>query len=639
MKAKLNLHNIANILGNDTYEFNSGKLTILRGQNGSGKTKIINSIAVIESFPINTDRLFDEALKFGIGDTLINNTVNNAEINLSWEKINKKLLLNKKSEFKINLDGNENFLYTSLLHPKSRLRETILEKNPDFSWILKELSLAKYFDIIIDIIKSYLEQCDIYLNEINNNEEDVSNDQSKLKEKRKKKNNLNSEINKINKEINLLKEVDPEKVKEYNDLGKKIKNYLEEIENNKKEINSAEKDITKPQSQIALIQNLIDDKQQNLKELGKKQRELKKINKDAIQAEIIRLMEDEKEHFVPKNNLEKKILSLENKIKVKSDTCPLCDRIWEFDPKKLKSELDENKIKLRELNPILNKISKEIKSKKDRIKEKDKLLEVKENYKRLYRENVQQQVKIDKLTQDIDQIKKRVKSFIEVNNETISKQKMCSQKYKELEQEISSNKEFKILADKKSKIDKELGAIIQQEKELNLKIKNHSEIQLWGINFNNFINARDVLIKLKNDLEDISKNVKEKSNYQKQGVAIKFNEKIENLLQKMDFSSFEKVMFDLEDYQLKIYTKGLIAQNVKSLSDAEKIVILSLLQISLKETYTIDSPFFLVDEVIHSLDERRKPIFLDYLKKLAEKNDWFIILTELYENKLEILEY
>ena len=63
MKATLKMNNIADVLGDIIFEFNSGKLTLITGPNGSGKTKIINSIAAVESFPIQSENLKKQAIK------------------------------------------------------------------------------------------------------------------------------------------------------------------------------------------------------------------------------------------------------------------------------------------------------------------------------------------------------------------------------------------------------------------------------------------------------------------------------------------------------------------------------------------------------------------------------------------------
>ena len=59
-------------------------------------------------------------------------------------------------------------MFSTAMPAESRLKETVIEKNPDFSWILKELSLAIHYDTIQDILNSYFEQADIYLENIEN---------------------------------------------------------------------------------------------------------------------------------------------------------------------------------------------------------------------------------------------------------------------------------------------------------------------------------------------------------------------------------------------------------------------------------------------------------------------------------------
>lgn len=640
MKARLKLVNIANVLGDVNFEFNSGKLTLITGPNGSGKSMIINSIAALESFPINSDNLHSEALKFGVGNSLINNTVDKAEIDLVWDNKKKQLKLNKSKKYEINIDGNENFLYTSILHHKSRIKDTILlEENPDFSWILEELSLAKYYEIIYGIIGSYEEQCDIYLSIIQENEKKVSDDFNNLKELQKSQKELETKINEINNKMENLEEVDPKKMEEYNKLGKQINGYLDEVKDNEKTIKSAEKDIEKSDSQIKLNSDLIKEKQIKLTDLAKQRELLNDINENIIQKEIIALVEEEKKHLIPKINLENNIKSLEERLKIKSDKCPLCGGPWIFDPKKLNSELSKVKKELKDFNLILSKISKDIKEKKAEIKKRDNLPQIKERYKRLFDENVQQKRKIKDLNDEKKNILNRTRLFIKTNEESKKKLNEAIVKHKELEIAISVNKEFKKLADEKSKLSKQLGTISEKEEKIKSDVEERSRIQVWGADIDNITKGEKILNIFREELKKIKKFVEDKSNEQKQGVAVKFNYNIKNFLLEMQFGQFEKVMFDLKDYQLKVFTKGENVQDVKSLSDAEKIVTLSLLQISLKETYTPDSPFYLVDDVFRSFDETRMPIFLDFLKNLAEKNNWFVLVTNPVGDKLKVSEY
>lgn len=641
MKATLKLKAIAHILGEEEFEFNSGKLTIIKGPNGSGKSRIVNSIAAIESLPIKSENLINEALKLKVGDTLINNTLDSAEVEIQLGKNSKKLVLHKNKNDEISSEGNENFLYTSILHEKSRINNTVLEKNPDFSWILEELSLAKFYEVIYGITNSYIEQCDIFLTEIQKNENLITEDYENIETIQKHNKNLEDKIKSIEKKMGNIEEVDKEIVIEYQGLGKRIKGYNDEIKENEGQIKSAHDDIEKIDSDINLKLNFMEENQKNLNLLGKQQGELTTIKKkiNEINETIIKYGEEEKEFLVPKAKFEDKIKSLVDKIKVKSDNCPLCGAPWEFDPKKMEADLKQSNIELKKIKSKISAINKNKKEEENRKKKLDELPDINEQYKRLFEENSQQRVKIKSLEDKKNAIELRVKSFKTVIEEINPKLEEVYKKHKELEDIISANEIFKELAEEKSKISKELGITIEKEEKIKATIEDLSSFEIWGIIIDNLLKAKELIITLKTEIEEIQQFVGEKSKEQKQGVAGKFNENIKDYLDQMQFSQFENVLFDLKDYHLKVFTERDTVQEVNTLSNAEKLVTLSLLQIFLKETYTPDTPFYLVDEVFSSLDEIRKPLFLTYLKNVAEKNDWFVILTIPEGDNLEIIEY
>ncbi|KKN05727.1 hypothetical protein LCGC14_1084490 [marine sediment metagenome] len=630
--------NIANIRGEENFEFNSGKLSLITGPNGSGKTKIINSIAAIESYPIKSESLIKEANKLGIFESLINNKENEAEIEISWNSIKKHLIIKKNGQFEIDKEGNEKFLYSNLLYPSSRLHETIKQKDPDFSWILKELSLAGNYDFIFEIWNSYEEQIDRYLEEIEKKLSNILEYSARLEDISIEKRSLNDQIKDVNDKIDKLKEVDPNIKKEYDELEEIIKSQSEEILEKMRFIGNVEKDINKKELNVKSVLNLIKENEKKLSELAISLNALKEISSETLQSKIINLMKEEKELILPQADLEKKIDKLRNQLEVEEDSCPLCDKAWEFDNTKLTKDLN---VKLKEFNVIksqLSDLSRKIKQNETKIKEKGKLRAIETEYKKKYDEIHKNRLKIQELQNKANKDRNKNTQFEKQLEKLMNNKKENEKRFNELSDIIAVNKEFKKLANNKANLTEVLGKLNQEENSIKIEIEDYSKIQLWEITEEND-KASKVLNKLKEEIRDIRLWVKNKSDEQKQGVAVKFNDKIKNLLDDMNFEHIEQVMFDLEDFQLKAYTKGKVKQNIRTLSGAESGVILALLQISLKETYSTDSPFFLVDEVIHRLDENRQKSFLGYLKNLAEKNNWFIILTHLGGDKLEIIEY
>ena len=104
----------------------------------------------------------------------------------------------------------------------------------------------------------------------------------------------------------------------------------------------------------------------------------------------------------------------------------------------------------------------------------------------------------------------------------------------------------------------------------------------------------------------------------------------------MSLPKIEKVYLDInEDNNLKIIRKGNPEPHeLNTLSGGERVVISSLLQISAKETYNPEIPFILGDDLILKMDGEAREIYYNYLRTIAKKYDWFIILTRVTDEDL-----
>ncbi len=634
MKATLKMINIGNIQGEQIFEFESGEITIIVGPNMSGKSRTIKAIATIEAFPIKSKFLQQEALRLGVGNSLINYDEEDAEIELIYSSQHKHLKMTRNEEYETNTEGNENFLYSSMLVQNSRILENITYGNSDFSWIVKEMSLAKNYDIVLRILKSYDERISDFLIKIQENDSLIVEKIKKKDDIINKINEINQKIKKLNNEINALIEIDPKKKKRYDDLEAEIKEYGEELRKQEKFNRKLEVEIEKQESTIQSLNTKVESLKKNISKLKDRYKRLKEIEKekDELNKEIKDFLKRKNKLTEPKVNLELDIKYLKNKIKFK--ICPTCGQSMEiFDTKDLESEIEEKNKKLKKIIDEINSLAEETKEREKKLKESEKLQGVHgeiasyaEQISNINRKNEENEKKKNLYKLDYEE---KVKQFNE-DKETLEGK---IKEYEELKKKIAVSEKFIKISDEKSKLTNELGSFTIKEGNLKNEIEILSEIDLWGIKINDNKISKTILNKLKNELLEVYSFVELNSKEQKQGVAINFNENIEKVSKVIGFRNIKKIMLGLENYELKVFQKDKKQQILSNLSSSEKGIIAGILQISLKETYYADNPFFIGDEVIHSLDKTRVRIFLDYLKSLAKKYDWFVIFTQISDEE------
>ena len=106
-------------------------------------------------------------------------------------------------------------------------------------------------------------------------------------------------------------------------------------------------------------------------------------------------------------------------------------------------------------------------------------------------------------------------------------------------------------------------------------------------------------------------------------------------MKNLGFTDFRNVRLN-KDYRLYIErlnpdTKDYVYQQPKTLSTSEKLAIALVLQLALKETYMINIPFFILDDILEDFDEERTQKVIDYLARRAQQEGLFIVITKLVE--------
>ena len=183
---------------------------------------------------------------------------------------------------------------------------------------------------------------------------------------------------------------------------------------------------------------------------------------------------------------------------------------------------------------------------------------------------------------------------------------------------------------------KKIEVNIEKNNEL---IKESSQMELFGKKIP-IEKATQIIKNLSNEFEEVELYLNEKIIEQRTGAGKIFNSTIKDVMKDLKLEDFEDIYINLEDYSLVVVRKGGKIQPLGALGGAERGIIGGILQISCKQTYLEDIPFFIGDDIILEFDPEMSETFLNYLKKLAVKEDLVIIITKISNsrqlNQLEI---
>ena len=196
--------------------------------------------------------------------------------------------------------------------------------------------------------------------------------------------------------------------------------------------------------------------------------------------------------------------------------------------------------------------------------------------------------------------------------------------------------ELKKLNEKEKKIRDQLTKIKASIQKNRDHIKESSEIDISGIKVP-VEKAEFIMTKLAEELKTINRFLMEKINEQKLGAAKKFNNSIKTVIEELNLKNFEIIQINTNTYLLEIFKTGGKPQAPGSLGGAEKGIIGGILQISCKQTYLKEIPFFVGDDIILEFDPENAKNFMNYLKKIAVEEDIFIVMTKP-TNDAEIIQ-
>ncbi len=650
MKAEIIFENIGQYRGVRRFEINSGIVTLFKGKNSLGKTTIIKAIAAAISSPINSSNLITEANKFGIlpredqNAPLVNYEEDYAKITINFAEKSFEATIQKNGKINVKDEkmGNENFLYACMLVKNSKIQEYLTSGNYNFSWIVEEMSYAGKYQILKDSIDSYIRLNDSNFAIMEDLNKKIGIYVEDIEKKTKMKTNLENELKDV---IEDKKNLDIARVPEYRKLNTQKKEKLREITKAKKQLKSANDKLDNIQielenieSNLKTFESEIGKKQKNIQDIDEKILKLKKYNIQELQDKIIK---NQKELPPLSERLgQLKVFKELNNTFYQSrmesvSVCPLCESNAKITPRSVKRKVSEYNVEIDEIMTKKGKIEYDNETLENKIEETKKIRQLKKTRNQDFNV-VKQKIQLkNSLENQIKQKKTELISILQdpedlahiiknVNDELVKI-------VKEIDKVASEYEELKFLLEKEKNLVEQLEQIkvdIQTNREL---IKEQSETYVFGIKIP-VEKAGVVMNKLANELKKIDTYLTGKIDEQKLGAGKKFNSSIKNVITELKLENFEDVQINLDNYNLVVIKKGGKIQVPGSLGGAEKGIIGGILQISCKQTYLNEIPFFVGDDILLDFDPENGEKFINYLKKIAQAEDMFIVMTKPTNN-------
>jgi len=638
MKAELDIENVGGLKGRNIYQFESGKLNVIKAPNSGGKTSLVRGLTSVLSIPKNGQYdiyFLKEAQKLGIKtderdprESFVNIHSKIARVKLKYGENSEIYEVDKKGNFlKLPNNSEQRFLLAGILSNKTKILRQLdgvdEENEPDdFHWAVTKLSYAKNYDEINSFLKTLKEN----INEKKMLAEKKLEEFSDLELEKEK---LEKKLEKIQDKLIKLKpkfrRASPDLVAERESAQKNLEICKKQIGGKRGELTILKEKINIKNKEIENIEKEIKDINNKLKEMDLENLEKTKEKKiDEINEEIKNLKQKRSEIDGVLNLFQTAQIELKNS---KGEViCPLCNSgtvSFDLITKKLnnlRNEKNNISAEILELNKDKDRLNKDFEKIKIEKRDIEKELDNKKENKLT-------------LEKEVNELKRNIKSL----NQTIlgleGKIEEETRNLMKIRDGISPEDEEinKIYTEKEN----ERSRIINRISDILEKLKQTS-IEIYG-NSVDLKTAKRIYEKWIEVINRLIEYCKDRAEEQRREASEKFNLNVKKLMDNLGFEEFRTVKLN-NKYRLYIErlnpkTGDYVFQQVKSLSTSEKLSMALILQLALKETYIPNIPFFILDDIIEDFDdERRKKIF-NYLEKKAKDMGWFLITTKLIEEE------
>ena len=631
MKAKVELQNVGGIHGKIVFELERGKVNEVVAPNAMGKTSIVRGLSAVLSAPFRDEFIINEAINLGIKgergskwEEIVNIYEDFAKVSITLDGDIKEYIVNKDGTVKKAPFGDERFLLAGLLTGECKTIRQLLTGDDKFDWIVSKLSRANFYETFYREVKKERETIESRKVDLERKIQEIA---SKLREKEeleKQRDRVSMSLEEIKKRLDVEKQKLLEKRR---NLNIKINKLKEDVEIRKGELRRKEKEKEELEREIKKIKESIKKLNKEIASIA-----IDKIRRDVEKkrAEIdakINELKNQRDEYKGSINLFQDVLFVMERHKKEKALCPVCHKST-LTFEEVKSTVTEYEEKVRNINSRITKLNIEKEKENQRIVDAErKKAEWERKVSELTKSLKYKESALNKINVEIPQIKTEILKNTENINKMVDELEILETKTKDEDEAL--NKEIKQLEQTLNEISEKIG---------NIKgyVEEYKKEKVGSVWVDPSI-AEKIYSKWLTFLDSVMNYLREMIHEHRERARTRFNQQIKELMDILEFTEFDQVALTADDYRLVVFRKGFVNQPIRTLSMSEKYTIATLLQITLKETYLPDIPFFIIDEVILSFDENRKRKILTYLNEQAKQNNWFIIVTRLSEDVNKII--
>lgn len=631
MKAKVELQNVGGIRGRIAFELGRGKVNEVVAPNAMGKTSFVRGLSAVLSAPFRDEFIINEAINLGIKgergskwEEIVNIYEDFAKISITLDGDVKEYIVHKDGTVKKAPFGDERFLLAGLLTGECKTIRQLLTGDDKFDWIVSKLSRANFYETFYRDVKEERETIESRKGEVERKIQEIAEKLKEKEELEKQRDTVSMSLEEIKKRLDIEKQKLLEKRKKLNVEINKLKEDVEirkgELRRKEKEKEELERGIKKDKEIIKKL-----DKEIASIDIDKIRREVEK-KRNEIDNKINELKNQRDEYRGSVNLFQDVLLEMERGKKEES-LCPVCHKS-KITIKEIKAAVGEYEEKVRNINSQITKLNIEKEKENQKIIEEErKKAERERRASELVKSIKYKESNLKRINAEIPQIKADISKKSENINKMTEELKILETKTKDEDEAL--NNEIKQLEQTLNDISEKIG---------NIKgfVEEYKKEKVGSVWVDPSV-AEKIYSKWLTFLDVLMNYLREMIHEHRERARTRFNQQIKELMNILEFTEFDQVALTADDYRLVVFRKGFVNQPIRTLSMSEKYAIATLLQITLKETYLPDIPFFVIDEVILSFDENRKRKIFAYLNEQAKQNNWFVIVTRLSEDVNKIL--
>lgn len=482
----------------------------------------------------------------------------------------------------------ENELMNSILHGKS------------IKGYIEEISGSKSYTTILKSLekknRDFERQHQIY-----------QDDLIRLEETRNSlKTDLNDKV-KYEEELEKIPEIDKEELLK----NTEVRSQYTEKESEKKMI---DKNITTKKGKLESLDQTIQDLKRNIERkkqfIADIELEYPKIKQKIEESKLFKKEKDDELTEVQKelSKYDDYLNSINDSWtrmnKYGEEKCSACGRPFSLkDLQEYEKECEKTKNDYMKQKKTLSRTIEDYEDEIDELQKQERQLSIEEgNLAKLEKTLANRELEYDKLKKSLD--------------EDLKEQRKIEKEIKQLLQNVSED--LIEIKEKRDRLIERINILESKIDETNKRIKDLG-IRTKGAdiikNKINFLDKAINYLKIKRD-EIINK------------AAFKFNERIKEIIKKLEFTDFKDIVIK-DDYKIYITREkdGIIMSDwaLEALSTSERYTLGITFLIAAKEEYLPDFPFFVIDEIITSYDEDRMQKIKEYVADITD----YVIITLL----------